>query len=55
MTANPHQIALDPAAQAFVEATDEPFLYDVPPEKGRAAMDECRAPRSSSPRSTNNG
>ena len=40
MTANPKNIALEPAAQAFVEATSEPpFLYQLPPAEGRAAVD----------------
>lgn len=39
-TANPRGIALEPAAQAFVEATAEPpFLYQLAPEDGRAAVD----------------
>ena len=39
MTANPHNVSLEPAAQAFVEATSEPpFLYQLPPEEGRAAV-----------------
>ncbi|KRC53353.1 MULTISPECIES: alpha/beta hydrolase [unclassified Nocardioides] len=40
MTANPKNIALEPAAQAFVEATSEPpFLYQLPVAEGRAAVD----------------
>lgn len=43
MTANPHDIALQPEAQAFVEATSEPpFLYQLPPEEGRKAVDEVQ-------------
>lgn len=39
-TANPRGIALEPAAQAFVEATaNPPFLYQLSPEDGRAAVD----------------
>ncbi|WP_029150995.1 alpha/beta hydrolase [Microbacterium indicum] len=40
MSGNPKQISLEPAAQAFVDATAEPpFLYQLPPEEGRAAVD----------------
>jgi acetyl esterase/lipase len=40
MTANPHNLALEPAAQAFVEATDQPpYLFQLPPEEGRKAVD----------------
>ncbi|MDX6308861.1 MAG: acetyl esterase [Nocardioidaceae bacterium] len=40
MPANPHNIALEPAAQAFAEATSNPpFLYQIPPAEGRAAVD----------------
>ncbi|RBL98934.1 esterase [Glutamicibacter soli] len=40
MTANPLNISLEPAAQAFVEATSQPpFLYQLAPEDGRAAVD----------------
>ena len=40
MTANPMNISLEPAAQAFVEATSRPpFLYQLAPEDGRAAVD----------------
>lgn len=39
-SANPHQLPLEPAAQAFVEATAEPpYLYDLGPEEGRKAVD----------------
>jgi acetyl esterase/lipase len=35
---------LEPAAQAFVEATAErPFLFELPPEEGRAAVDEVQS------------
>lgn len=38
--ANPHQYALEPAALAFAEATSKPpFLYQIPPEDGRKAVD----------------
>jgi acetyl esterase/lipase len=40
MTANPHGLSLEPAAQAFIEATnDPPFLYDLEPDDGRKAVD----------------
>ncbi|MBM3715431.1 MAG: alpha/beta hydrolase [Actinobacteria bacterium] len=40
MSGNPHGIALEPAAQEFVDATSEPpFLYQLPPAEGRAAVD----------------
>ena len=40
MTANPKNIALEPAAQAFIEATaNPPFLYQLAPEDGRKAVD----------------
>ncbi|WP_432544182.1 alpha/beta hydrolase [Kineococcus sp. SYSU DK002] len=40
MPGNPKNIALEPAAQAFVDATSEPpFLYQLAPEDGRKAVD----------------
>ncbi len=40
MTANPRNISLEPAAQAFVEATaNPPYLFQLPVEEGRAAVD----------------
>lgn len=43
MTANPHNLALESAAQAFVEATSTPpFLYQLPPEEGRKAVDQVQ-------------
>ncbi|WP_409495683.1 alpha/beta hydrolase [Amycolatopsis sp. cmx-11-12] len=43
MTANPHKLALEPAAQAFVEATaNPPFLFELPPAEGRKAVDEVQ-------------
>ncbi len=43
MTANPHNLALEPAAQAFAEATaNPPFLFQLPPEEGRKAVDEVQ-------------
>ena len=44
MPANPHQIPLEPAAQAFAEATaDPPYLYELGPEKGRETVDEVQS------------
>ncbi|MFF5408266.1 alpha/beta hydrolase [Streptomyces misionensis] len=43
MAGNPRNIALEPAAQAFVDATSEPpFLYQLPPEDGRKAVDQVQ-------------
>jgi acetyl esterase/lipase len=43
MAGNPRRIALEPAAQAFVDATSEPpFLYQLPPEEGRKAVDQVQ-------------
>jgi acetyl esterase len=40
MTANPHNISLEPAALAFAEATDQPpYLFQLPPAEGRKAVD----------------
>ncbi|WP_084077397.1 alpha/beta hydrolase [Demequina sp. NBRC 110057] len=40
MSANPRGYALEPAAQAFVEATAEPpYLFQLPPAEGRNAVD----------------
>ncbi|WP_020663275.1 alpha/beta hydrolase [Amycolatopsis benzoatilytica] len=40
MTANPQHLALEPAAQAFAEATAEPpYLFQLPPAEGRKAVD----------------
>jgi len=40
MSGNPKNIALEPAAQEFVDATSNPpFLYQLTPEEGRAAVD----------------
>lgn len=39
----PRNIALEPAAQAFVDATSQPpFLYQPPPEEGRKAVDQVQ-------------
>ncbi|WP_181776705.1 alpha/beta hydrolase [Amycolatopsis pittospori] len=44
MTANPHNLALEPAAQAFAEATAAPpFLFELAPEEGRKAVDEVQS------------
>ena len=43
MPANPHHVSLEPAALAFAEATAEPpFLYQLPPEEGRKAVDSVQ-------------
>ncbi len=43
MPGNPKNIALEPAAQAFVDATGEPpFLFQLPPEEGRKAVDSVQ-------------
>ncbi|MBF6339958.1 alpha/beta hydrolase [Nocardia abscessus] len=40
MSGNPLGISLEPAAQDFVDATSQPpFLYQLPPEEGRKAVD----------------
>jgi acetyl esterase/lipase len=40
MTANPKNLILEPAAQAFAEATDQPpYLFQLPPAEGRKAVD----------------
>ena len=50
MSANPKNIALEPAAQAFVEATaDPPYLFQLPVAEGRAAVDGWRDTRGSRP------
>ncbi|MFD8308694.1 esterase, partial [Streptomyces sp. NPDC059690] len=37
----PVKPVLEPAAQAFVEATaNPPYLFDLPPAEGRKAVDE---------------
>ncbi|WP_199429602.1 alpha/beta hydrolase [Qaidamihabitans albus] len=44
MAANPHNLALEPAAQAFVEATAQPpFLYELGPAEGRRTVDEVQS------------
>jgi acetyl esterase len=43
MSGNPHNISLEAAAQAFVEATSEPpFLFQLPVEEGRKAVDSVQ-------------
>ncbi|AXK84336.1 Acetyl esterase/lipase [Nocardia farcinica] len=40
MAGNPHNLPLEAAAQEFVDATSQPpFLYQLPPEEGRKAVD----------------
>ena len=40
MTGNPLHVSLETAAQDFVDATSEPpFLWELPPEEGRKAVD----------------
>jgi acetyl esterase len=40
MPGNPKKVALEPAAQEFVDATSNPpFLYQLPPAEGRKAVD----------------
>lgn len=44
MTANPHQLSLEPAAQEFVESTDAPpYLFQLPVAEGRAAVEEVQS------------
>ena len=41
--ANPHNYVLEPAAQAFCEATSKPpFLFELPPSEGRAAVEKVQ-------------
>lgn len=43
MTGNPMGVSLEPAAQEFVDATSQPpFLYQLPPEEGRKAVDSVQ-------------
>ncbi|MFI7004531.1 alpha/beta hydrolase [Nocardia sp. NPDC050175] len=43
MTGNPHGVALEPAAQEFVDATSTPpFLYQLAPDEGRKAVDSVQ-------------
>ncbi|MBB2936145.1 acetyl esterase/lipase [Amycolatopsis bartoniae] len=44
MSANPRNLALEPAAQAFTEATaNPPYLYDLGPVDGHKAVDEVQS------------
>jgi len=44
MSGNPKNVALEPAAQAFVDATSvPPFLYEMTPEDGRKTVDEVQS------------
>ena len=44
MTVLTKQVVLEPEAQAFADATSKPpFLFDLGPEKGRAAVDEVQS------------
>lgn len=44
MQPNPHHVVLEPAAQAFCEATaNHPFLYEIDPADGRKAVDEVQS------------
>ncbi|MBF6175336.1 alpha/beta hydrolase [Nocardia blacklockiae] len=43
MAGNPLGLSLEPAAQEFVDATSQPpFLYQLPPEEGRKAVDSVQ-------------
>jgi acetyl esterase/lipase len=43
-TAAPSAPVLEPAAQAFAEATGtHPFLFELPPDEGRAAVDDVQS------------
>ncbi|HEY4020969.1 MAG TPA: alpha/beta hydrolase [Pseudonocardiaceae bacterium] len=44
MTANPHNLDLEPAALAFAEANDNPpYLPDLGPEEGRKVLDQVQS------------
>jgi acetyl esterase len=44
MTANPRGLVLEPAAQAFAEATDNPpYLYELGPTEGRRVVDDVQS------------
>ena len=44
MAGNPHGISLEPASQAFVDATSTPpFLYEMSPEQGRKTVDDVQS------------
>jgi acetyl esterase len=41
---NPHNVSLEPAAERFVESTSQPpFLFQLPPDQGRAAVDDVQS------------
>lgn len=43
MSGNPKNVALEPAAQTFVDATSEPpFLYEMAPRSGREVVDSVQ-------------
>lgn len=43
MTGNPLGVSLEQAAQELVDATSQPpFLYQLPPEEGRKAVDSVQ-------------
>ncbi|MEP9361652.1 alpha/beta hydrolase [Nocardioides sp. CN2-186] len=49
-SANPHGLPLEPAAQAFAEATaNPPYLYDLGPVEGRKAVDDVQSSEISKP------
>ena len=51
-----HAVVLEPAAQAFVEATaNPPFLYELTPTRRARCSTTSRPPRSTSCRSTSTG
>jgi acetyl esterase/lipase len=44
MTANPLRLSLERAAEAFAAATDDPpYLFDLPADQGRRAVDEVQS------------
>jgi len=44
MTANPRNLILEPAAQAFAEATaNPPYLFQLAPADGRKAVDDVQS------------
>jgi hypothetical protein len=50
MTANPHNLVLEPAAQALTEVTDAPpYLFDLVPDKGRDALGDLQKDQSTMP------
>src|SRR5260370_5771559 len=56
MSANPSNLALEPAAAEFVEAASKPpFLCQLPPEERQKAVGHVQTARSTSRRSTKSG